>query len=113
VTEHPEQPEPEPDQPEQSAPEQREAEASEINVSEIDVSEVEPAAGPEPEPRTVHRHGSGSMYGWLWRHLPGSRAAKVTILVVAAAVVVVLLFGVVFPWVEPRLPFNQVTVGGG
>jgi hypothetical protein len=61
----------------------------------------------------VHRHGSGSLYGWLWRHLPGNAAAKVAILVVAAAVVVVVLFGVVFPWVEPRLPFNQVTVGGG
>jgi hypothetical protein len=64
-------------------------------------------------PADAARHGSGSMYGWLWRHLPGNRPTKVAILVVAAAVVVVLLFGVVFPWVEPRLPFNQVTVGGG
>jgi hypothetical protein len=72
----------------------------------------EPGA-PQPEPPGDHAHGSGSLYGWLWRHLPGSRATKVTILVVGAAVVVVLLFGVVFPWVEPRLPFNQVTVGGG
>ena len=30
-------------------------------------------------------HGSGSFYGWLCV--------------------------VVFPWVEPKLPFNQVTVG--
>ena len=57
--------------------------------------------------------GSGSFYGWLWRHLPGAWPARVAILAVAAAVVVVLLFAVVFPWVEPRLPFNQVTVGGG
>jgi hypothetical protein len=72
---------------------------------------VPESGGPEPaEPG--HQYGSGSLYGWLWRHLPGNRAARVTILVVAAAVVVVLLFGVVFPWVEPRLPFNQVTVGG-
>jgi hypothetical protein len=28
-----------------------------------------------------------------------------------ALVVVAVLFLVVFPWVEPRLPFNQVTVG--
>jgi hypothetical protein len=83
---------------------------------------TEPAAEPtaEPaEPGTAQPsgwsggHWSGSVYGWLWRHLPGSRATRVTILVVAAAVLVVLLFGVVFPWVEPRLPFNQVTVGGG
>jgi hypothetical protein len=26
--------------------------------------------------------------------------------------VVALLVFVVFPWVEPRLPFNDVTVGG-
>jgi hypothetical protein len=58
-------------------------------------------------------HGSGSFYGWLWRRLPGAWPARVAILTVALAVVVVLLFVVVFPWVEPRLPFNQVTVGGG
>ena len=58
------------------------------------------------------KHGSGSIYGWLWRRLPGSWPARVAILAVLAAVVVVVLFAVVFPWVEPRLPFNQVTVGG-
>ena len=56
-------------------------------------------------------HGSGSFYGWLWRRLPGAWPARVAILALAAAVVVVVLFAVVFPWVEPRLPFNQVTVG--
>jgi hypothetical protein len=84
--------------------------------------ESAPESSPQPSPAVtpdeqqaapVHRHGSGSLYGWLWRHLPGNSAAKVAILVVAAAVLVVVLFGVVFPWVEPRLPFNQVTVGGG
>jgi uncharacterized membrane protein len=59
------------------------------------------------------RHASGSFYGWLWRRLPGGWPARVAILAVAAVVVVVVLFVVVFPWVEPRLPFNQVTVGGG
>ena len=57
-----------------------------------------------------------SLYGRLWRLLPGRWPLKVAILSVAAAVVVVLLFAVVFPWVEPRLPFNHVTVdstGGG
>ena len=32
---------------------------------------------------------------------------------VALAAVVLLLFTVVFPWVEPRLPFNDVTVDDG
>jgi hypothetical protein len=52
------------------------------------------------------------VYGWIWRHLPGGtalRAAQATLLVVAVAA---LLLFVVFPWVEPRLPFNQVTVDG-
>ena len=53
------------------------------------------------------------MYVWIWRHLPGNtalRALESAILV--AAVCAVLLF-VVFPWAEPRLPFNNVTVNGG
>jgi len=34
----------------------------------------------------------------------------VTALVLVLAAVALLLF-VVFPWVEPRLPYNDVTVG--
>jgi hypothetical protein len=50
------------------------------------------------------------VYGFLWRHLPGPTAAKaVTALVLALAGMALLIF-VVFPWVEPRLPFNDVTV---
>jgi len=50
------------------------------------------------------------MYTWIWRHLPGSTAVKaVQALVLALAVCALLLF-VVFPWVEPKLPFNDVTV---
>ena len=37
------------------------------------------------------------MYTWIWRHLPGPLAVR--------------LF-VVFPWLEPRLPIDHVTVGG-
>ncbi len=57
-----------------------------------------------------------SLYAALWRRLPGRWPLKVGILAVAAVVICVLLFLVVFPWVEPRLPFNHVTVnspGGG
>ena len=50
------------------------------------------------------------MYGWIWRHLPGGTAAKaLSALVLVLAVVALLLF-VVFPWVEPYLPFTDVTV---
>jgi hypothetical protein len=50
------------------------------------------------------------MYGWIWRHLPGPTAVRaLTALVLALAVVALLLF-VVFPWAEPHLPFNDVTV---
>ena len=50
------------------------------------------------------------MYGFIWRHLPGPTAVRAaTALVLVLAVVALLLF-VVFPWVEPRLPFNDVTV---
>jgi hypothetical protein len=51
------------------------------------------------------------MYSWIWRHLPGSTAVKlVQALLLVAAVIAVLLL-VVFPWAEPRLPFNSVTTG--
>ena len=50
------------------------------------------------------------MYGWIWRHLPGGRGLKaVQSLLLVLAVCALLLF-VVFPWVEPQLPFNDVTV---
>ncbi|WP_204262320.1 hypothetical protein [Blastococcus saxobsidens] len=52
------------------------------------------------------------MYPWIWRHLPGGTATKaVTALALVIGVCALLLF-VVFPWMEPRLPFNDVTVGG-
>jgi hypothetical protein len=51
------------------------------------------------------------VYGWIWRHLPGPTAAKVAETVVLVLGVVALLMLVVFPWIEPLLPFNQVTTG--
>ena len=50
------------------------------------------------------------MYGFIWRHLPGPTAAKAVIALVLVLAVVALLLFVVFPWVEPRLPFNDVVV---
>jgi hypothetical protein len=52
------------------------------------------------------------VYGWIWRHLPGSTGLRAAVaLTLVLAVVAVLLF-VVFPAVEPHLPFNNVTVDG-
>ncbi len=50
------------------------------------------------------------MYVWIWRHLPGGRPGKVAGSAILVLAVVALLFLVVFPYVEPRLPFNDVTV---
>lgn len=50
------------------------------------------------------------MYGWIWRHLPGGTAVKALQATVLVLVIVALLLFVVFPWVEPRLPFNDVTI---
>jgi len=43
--------------------------------------------------------------------LPGPLPLKVAQAAVLVAVVLALLFFVVFPWAEPRLPFNDVTAG--
>ena len=50
------------------------------------------------------------MYAWIWRKLPGPTALKAVEALVLLAGVVLLLFVVVFPWLEPRLPFNDVTI---
>ncbi|GEB50717.1 MULTISPECIES: hypothetical protein [Streptomyces] len=52
------------------------------------------------------------MYGWIWRHLPGNALVRALICLVLVAGVVFLLFQYVFPWAEPLLPFNDVTVDG-
>ena len=55
------------------------------------------------------------MYGWIWRTLPGGLAGKLAGCFVLLLGALALLFFVVFPFAEPRLPFNHVTVspGGG
>jgi hypothetical protein len=50
------------------------------------------------------------MYVWIWRHLPGPLALKLGQVVLIIAAVSLLLLFVIFPWVEPHLPINQVTV---
>ena len=53
------------------------------------------------------------MYGWIWRHLPGNVWVRALLSVLLALAVVFLLFQYVFPWAEPMLPFNDVTVNEG
>ncbi|MEO3972744.1 hypothetical protein [Streptomyces sp. CAU 1734] len=52
------------------------------------------------------------MYGWIWRHLPGNTWMRAVISLVLVLAVVYVLFQYVFPWAEPLLPFNDVTVDG-
>ncbi len=51
------------------------------------------------------------MYGWIWRHLPGGTVGRTIISALLVLGVCALLLFVVFPWVEPLLPFTAVTVG--
>ena len=50
------------------------------------------------------------MYAWIWRRLPGGTRSKLVVATVLVLAVVALLLFVVFPWAEPHLPFNDVTV---
>lgn len=50
------------------------------------------------------------MYGWIWRHLPGPFALKLVTAIVLVLGIIALLMFVVFPWLEPRLWFNEVSV---
>ncbi len=53
------------------------------------------------------------MYGWLWRVLPGGLPGKLACSLLLLTASVALLFFVIFPAVEPLLPFSDVTVGEG
>lgn len=50
------------------------------------------------------------MYVWLWRHLPGPLIARLLQAAVLLGAVVAVLMLVVFPRVEPLLPYQDVTV---
>lgn len=50
------------------------------------------------------------MYAALWRHLPGPPPVKAVLAVALVLACVLVLFNWVFPWIEPRLPFGDVTV---
>jgi hypothetical protein len=50
------------------------------------------------------------VYGWIWRHLPGNSMVKFGCTVLILAALLYVLFVYFFPWLDPRLPFNRVTV---
>jgi hypothetical protein len=50
------------------------------------------------------------MYAWIWRKLPGGWPGKLLGSLALLAGVLALLFYVVFPFVQPRLPWNHVEV---
>lgn len=52
------------------------------------------------------------MYAWMWRTLPGNAALKAVLSLLLMLVVLYLLFEHVFPWLDPRLPFNQIAPEG-
>ena len=52
------------------------------------------------------------MYGWVWRKLPGRWPLKTVESLLIVTAVCALLVVVVFPWVEPQLPFSDNTVDG-
>jgi len=50
------------------------------------------------------------MYVWIWRRLPGGIPGKLAGCLLLLVGVLALLFYIVFPWAEKRLPFNDVSV---
>lgn len=51
------------------------------------------------------------MYGWIWRHLPGGALGKLAQTGALIALAAAILWFVVFPWLGPRLPLDQVSIG--
>jgi predicted exporter len=51
------------------------------------------------------------MYAFIWRHLPGPAPAKALLALLLGLAVVAVLFAWVFPWLLPRLPFDDVSLG--
>lgn len=51
------------------------------------------------------------MYIWIWRHLPGTVWVRVASAVGIVVVFFAFMFTLVYPWLEPLLPFGQNTIG--
>jgi hypothetical protein len=46
----------------------------------------------------------------LWRNFPGGPLGKLACTLALVLAVAAFLWFVVFPWIDPLLPFNDVTV---
>ncbi len=67
-----------------------------------------------PEERQLPPAGAGGddlMYGWIWRHLPGPTPMRVVSAVFLFLMITAVLFFLVFPWLEPYMPFDHATTG--
>ncbi|WP_198169107.1 hypothetical protein [Herbidospora daliensis] len=51
------------------------------------------------------------MYAFIWRHLPGNLAAKLAGTLLLLVLAGLALWYGVFPWLEPRVALDEVTVG--
>lgn len=51
-----------------------------------------------------------SIYGFVWRHLPGPLPLKVVIALIMIVAIIAALFTWVFPQLAPLMPFNDITV---
>ena len=52
------------------------------------------------------------MYGWIWRRLPFGLPGKVIGSILLLATTLALLWYVIFPAVEPLLPFDDSQIEG-
>lgn len=50
------------------------------------------------------------MYAWMWRAIPGPLAVRLLVVLAVLVGVLALLMLVVFPVLDPLLPFNDVSV---
>lgn len=50
------------------------------------------------------------MYAWMWRRIPGPLAVRLLVVLAVLVGVLALLMLVVFPVLDPLLPFNDVSV---
>ncbi|TDE28610.1 hypothetical protein [Actinomadura sp. 6K520] len=50
------------------------------------------------------------MYAWIWRHLPGTRQTKTATALGIVIAVAAILWYLVFPWLEPKVQFDDGVV---
>jgi hypothetical protein len=51
------------------------------------------------------------MYRWIWRGLPGGKAARLMQLGLLLLAAALLLWFVVYPWASIHVPFDQAGLG--